>query len=307
MSAAQQERVAVAGASGFVGQALCCQLIANGYDVHALGRSKARLHNVFGIKTEPFHTHDYSVLRTLDPHIVINLAGENIAARRWSTDQKQCLLDSRLSVTQQLSKAAKNWPSLHTFVSASAIGVYGNGGEHELSENAPAGQGFSAELCQRWEDSVSSPCRSIIARFSVILDRDRNAGALAKMRPAFAFGAGAYFGHGQQWQSYIHRHDAVKALLFLIQQQQLEGVFNISGPSPVTNYEFSQELATKLHRPLCLSIPEFAAKILFGEMRELFYSSQRVVPQALLDAGFEFDFPTVASMLDDALQRPTAH
>lgn len=303
----QQESVAVIGASGFIGQALCCQLLAQGYKVHAVGRSKAHLQAVFGEEQADIQLHDYSTLREIDAHIVVNLAGENIAAKRWSAQQKDRLLSSRLSATEQVNVAVKRWPSLHTFINASAIGIYGDGGDRELNENSPIGRGFSAELCQRWEESINSPCRTIVARFAVVLDRDRDAGALAKMRPAFSLGVGAYFGHGKQWQAYIHRHDAVKALLFFIENKELEGAFNISGPEPVTNREFSQLLASKLRRPLLFSIPEFAAKILFGEMRELFYSSQRIIPDGLLKAGFSFDFPTIDRMLDDALQHPERH
>lgn len=297
-------RIVIAGASGFIGQALCRELIELGHEVHVLGRSRAHLTKAFSGTVAAEHIHDYQDLNTLDPDVLVNLSGENIAAKRWRPAQKQQLLASRIELTEQLCRASAHWPSLHTFINASAIGFYGDGGETPLSEASPAGQGFSAELCQRWENSARPECRRIITRFAVVLDRDRKQGALAKMRPAFALGAGVVFGSGEQWQSYIHRHDAVQAIIFLMQNTSLSGVFNVCGPQPLSNRRFSQLLASKLGRPLLLSMPEFVAKLLFGEMRELFYQSQRVVPQRLLEEGFQFRFPNVDNMLDDALAGP---
>lgn len=298
------ERIAIAGASGFIGQALCRELVAQGHEVHVLGRSAAHLAKTFSDCLPAERIHNYQELNQLDPNVLINLSGENIAARRWRPAQKRRLLASRVELTEQLCHASAQWPSLHTFINASAIGVYGNGGDDQLSEASPPGQGFSAELCQRWENSARPQCRRIIARFAVVLDRDTKLGALAKMRPAFALGAGVVFGSGEQWQSYIHRHDAVQAIIFLMHSTSLSGVFNVCGPQPLSNRRFSQLLAGKLGRPLLLAMPEFVAKLLFGEMRELFYQSQRVVPQRLVDAGFEFRFASVDEMLDDALKPP---
>ncbi len=298
------QRVAVSGASGFIGRALCASLLERGHQVLALGRDKSALQRGFASLPAGLSSHDYSELAALNPTAVINLAGENIAARRWRPAQKQRLLDSRLSTTRQLCEAAEHWPALHSFISASAIGYYGDGGEAPLNELAAAGDGFAAELCQRWEDSVRCRARRVIARLAVVLDRDRDAGALAKMRPPFALGVGPRFGSGRQWQAYIHRRDAVRALIFLLEQPALSGTFNLSCTEPLRNRRFSELLAAELRRPLWLAIPEMAAALLFGEMRELFYNSQRVVPQALLDAGFRFDFPLVEEALHDALQAP---
>ncbi|WP_372865030.1 TIGR01777 family oxidoreductase [Spongiibacter sp.] len=296
------QRVAVSGASGFIGRALCASLLERGHQVLALGRDKSALQRGFASLPAGLSSHDYSELAALNPTAVINLAGENIAARRWRPAQKQRLLDSRLNTTRRLCEAAEHWPALHSFISASAIGYYGDGGDSPLNESAAAGSGFAAELCQRWEDSVQCQARRVIARLAVVLDRERDAGALAKMRLPFSLGLGARFGSGQQWQAYIHRRDAVRALIFLLETPALSGTFNLSCPEPLRNRQFSEQLAAKLHRPLLLSIPETAAALLFGEMRELFYQSQRVVPTALLNAAFQFDFASVDSALDDALQ-----
>ena len=309
MSSATAEKkwIAVSGASGFVGQRLCQTLVQKGYGVYALGRDKTKLQKCFPPEHYPdIAAHDYSELAALRPYAVVNLAGENIAQRRWSAAQKQRLLDSRIDVTQQLVSAARQqWSTLQCFISASAIGFYGDRGEAVLDERSNGGEGFSAELCQRWEDCVDGlRCRSVIARLGVVLDRDRQQGALAKMRPAFALGLGTQFGNGQQWQAYIHRHDVVAALCFLIEQPQCSGIYNLVCPEPVRNREFSQQLAGALHRPLFMRLPQAVARLLFGEMQELFFISQRVMPSALQVAGFDFHFASLDALLEDCVKAP---
>ncbi len=174
-----------------------------------------------------------------------------------------------------------------------------------LDENSAAGNGFSAELCRHWEACVDNlPCRTVIARLGVVLDRDRKQGALAKMRPAFALGLGTRFGSGQQWQAYIHRRDVVEALCFFIDREECRGVYNLVSPEPVRNQEFSQQLARALHRPLFLQMPQAVAALLFGEMQELFFSSQRVVPAALASSGYPFQFSSMEAILHDCVERP---
>ena len=307
MTATEKKWIAISGASGFVGQALCRALLQKGYGVYALGRDKTKLEKCCPAEVHPdLQPHDYSELASLRPHAVVNLAGENIAQRRWSLAQKQRLLDSRVQTTRQLVSAARrDWPTLSCFISASAIGVYGDRGESLLDENSAAGNGFSAELCRHWEACVDNlPCRTVIARLGVVLDRDRKQGALAKMRPAFALGLGTRFGSGQQWQAYIHRRDVVEALCFFIDHEECRGVYNLVSPEPVRNQEFSQQLARALHRPLFLQMPQAVAALLFGEMQELFFSSQRVVPAALASSGYPFQFSSMEAILRDCVERP---
>lgn len=302
------QRIAITGASGFIGQALCAALLARGDGVYALGRNTHHTAKVLHTALEqrlPEHcvVADYQQLATLDPTAVINLAGENIAAARWTARRKQTLLASRLDTSAQISQAiAQHWPAVKTVISASAIGYYGDAGDTTLAESAPPGSDFAADLCQRWEAAIPEFAgrRSIITRFGVVLG---NGGALAKMRLPFALGLGSQFGDGQHWQAYIHRDDAVAALLYLLDSETLTGTFNLVCPEPVRNRDFTRNLARSLHRPAFLRLPRFAADLAFGEMADVLYASQRVIPQALTDSGFKFHYPTAAESLQAALAK----
>lgn len=300
-----QQRVAITGASGFIGQALCQALVERGDGVYALSRSPAQTAKQLDhLNSAQCVVAGYDQLAALSPTAVINLAGENIAAGRWTKRRKQQLLASRLETSAKVCDAIqRHWPAVATLISASAIGYYGDAGDTVLDETSAPGEDFAADLCQRWEAAVADlhDCRRVITRFGVVLG---DGGALEKMRLPFALGLGTQFADGQHWQAYIHRDDAVAALLFLLDSTALSGVFNLVCPDPIRNRDFTRALARTLHRPAVLRLPRPVANLTFGEMSTLLYASQRVIPQALTSSGFQFHYPTVAGALQTALGKP---
>ena len=289
--------VAIAGASGFVGGALARHLEREGHQVRRIGRASRR--NV------QFHW-DLAAGR-LDPaaldgaDAVVNLAGATIA-QRWSSDHKREILSSRVRSTEVLAKtmAAVRSPP-RVFLSTSAIGIYGSRGDESLDERSTPGRGFLANVVQQWEQAAApaqdAGVRVIHPRLGLVMHPD--GGALAKLIPVFNLGGGGKIGKGTQWMSWIGMHDLVRALLFLMMSESASGPIIVSAPNPVTNAQFSHTLGDVLHRPAVATVPEFAVKLMFGEMgEETLLSGQRVLPRRLLDAGFGFDFPE----LDGALR-----
>lgn len=286
----------ITGGTGFIGSALVEQLLQNGNCVTILSRNKNPNSKARTI---------CSLLEIgLDEKIdyVINLAGEPIAAKKWSQKQKAILLGSRLEITKQLVELiAKLQHKPLALISASAIGFYGSNDDKKLNENSPHKTEFTHQLCSAWEaqalEAKAFGVRTCIIRLGIVLEK--NGGALAKMLPAFKLGLGGKIASGKQFMSWVHREDVLRAIGFLINNPKLSGVFNVTSPNPVSNFEFSKTLAKTLRRPAFFDLPNFAVKILFGEMGEaLLASGQRVVPDNLLGAGFEFRF----EKLEDALR-----
>ena len=288
--------VAIAGASGFLGGALARHLTNAGQTVRRIGRASSR--NV------DFHW-DLDAGR-LDPaaldgaNVVINFAGATIA-QRWTREHKRAILTSRLRSTEILAKtmpAVRSPPAL--FLSTSAIGIYGSRGDERLDETSAPGQGFLADVVQQWERAAApardAGVRVIYPRMGLVMHPD--GGVLEKLVPVFNLGGGGRVGKGTQWMSWIGLHDAMRALEFLMRAETLSGAVNVCAPNPVTNAQFSHTLGEVLHRPAVAAVPEFAIKLMFGEMgEETLLSGQRVVPKILLDNGFQFDYPDLASAL----------
>lgn len=291
----------ITGGTGFIGAALVEQLLQNGNSVTILSRNK-------NPKSKARVICDLSEIG-LDEKIdyVINLAGEPIAAKKWSQKQKAILLNSRLEITKQLVELiAKLQHKPLALISASAIGFYGSGGDEKLNENSPHKIEFTHQLCSAWEaqalQAEALGVRTCIIRLGIVLEK--NGGALAKMLPAFKLGLGGKIASGKQFMSWVHREDVLSAVRFLINNPKLSGVFNVTAPNPVSNFEFSKTLAKTLHRPSFFDLPNFAVKILFGEMGEaLLASGQRVVPKNLLNAGFEFKFKKLEVALRDICKK----
>ena len=288
--------VAIAGASGFVGSALARFLEGQGHQVRRIGRASSR--NV------QFHW-DLAA-GTLDPaaldgaDAVVNFAGATIA-QRWTSDHKREILSSRLRSTEVLAKtmtAVRSPPRV--FLSTSAIGIYGARGDEPLDETSAPGGGFLADVVQQWERAAApardAGVRVVHPRLGLVMHPD--GGVLAKLLPVFNLGGGGKIGKGTQWMSWIGMHDLVRALLLLMTTESLSGPIIVSGPNPVTNEQFSHTLGGVLHRPAVATVPEFAVKLMFGEMgEETLLSGQRVLPRRLLDAGFTFEFPELAAAL----------
>jgi len=292
----------ITGGTGFIGSHLMPHLKHLG-QVTVLTRNSQRAYKMLGHDLKCIGS--LSELTSLDGFdAVINLAGEPIAAKRWSRAQKQAIEQSRLDITEQLVALLKN---SHTkprvFISGSAVGYYGDQADKVLAESAPGAEAdFASQLSQRWEQiarQAEALTRLCIIRTGIVLGREQ--GALKKMLPAYRLGIGGPLGEGKQYFPWIHIKDMVRLILFLLQSEQVEGVFNASAPNPVTNREFSQQLARTLKRPHFLHTPAWALKMAMGEMANLLLASQRVVPHHLQQAGFVFLYETLQPALQNLL------
>ena len=296
-------KILVVGGSGFIGKALCSQLLKNGAQVSVLTRA---------IKEYPewaISINFITELRSDDNYydVIINLAGESLNKKRWNEEVKKNIYESRIQTTQKIInfiKKSKLKPKL--FISGSAIGFYGN---HEnkifTEESIPADNGFTHRLCEDWEKTAEQALnygvRVCLLRTGIVLGSD--GGALKEMIPAFNFGLGAKLGNGKQWMSWIHMEDAVGAIIFLMNNDTLNGPFNLTAPGVTNNQIFSSELAVALHRPCFLTMPKLVVELLFGEMgTTLLLNGQKVVPAKLLNSGYQFKFPNVSAALENILQ-----
>jgi len=292
-------RVLIAGASGLVGVALIQALEGEGAQVTRLVRSPAKAGE---IEWHPNNDQlDSTQLEGFDA--VINLAGENIAAGRWTDDQKRKIRDSRVNGTHLLSEAiAKLKQKPNVFLCASATGIYGDRDNETLDEQSDSGGGFLAGVCREWEQAtepaVQAGVRTVNLRFGPILARE--GGMLAKLLTPFKMGMGGKVGSGKQYISWVAIDDAVDATRLAIKNESLRGPLNIVSPNPVTNEVFTKTLGHILNRPTALAMPAFAVRLAFGEMAdEMLLTSQRVMPKKLTEAGYEFQLPE----LDAALRR----
>lgn len=227
----------------------------------------------------------------------IHLSGANLAGHRWTARYRRELVESRIASTRALAEtlAHLRQPPEALLVS-SAVGLYGDRGDTELTENQQVGDGFLAELCQQWEAAAEPARRAGIRvvhlRTGVILSP--TGGALAKLLPAFRMGLGGPLAGGHQWMSWISLPDAVEAILFLIEHRSLRGPVNLVAPEPVTNAEFTRALGKALHRPTALRVPAFVLRLALGEMADqTLLASQRVLPARLAAAGFHFEHPAI--------------
>jgi uncharacterized protein (TIGR01777 family) len=299
--------IVIIGASGLIGGALCRFFVEKANSVKGFTRGRENAVRLEGQKIQPV-LWDGRTLIGVEKHLegtdaVINLAGENIAAGRWTKQKKGKILNSRLSSVSILIRAlerVKNKPPV--VMQASAVGFYGSRGDNELDENAASGQGFMADVVKQWEDASNAlpgmGIRRILLRFGMVLARQ--GGVLKPMVIPFRFFVGGPMGTGQQWMSWIHIHDAVRAVDFLIGSKGCSGVFNLTAPQPVRNKEFARAIGQVLHRPSLFPVPGFVLKLMLGEMaQELVLTSQRVMPARLSEAGFSFDYPTLEKALKD--------
>ena len=286
-------RILVSGSHGLVGKALIRSLTSDGHEVVRLVRGKPS-----GAAEIEWHPNegriDAAALEGLDA--VVHLAGESIASGRWSDEKKRAIRDSRVKGTALLSDAlARLTRPPSAFVSASAIGYYGDRGDELLTETSAPGKDFLSGVCVEWEQAtrpaVEKGIRTVHARFGIILDAKE--GALAKMLTPFRMGIGGRIGDGKQWMSWIDIEDVVNGLGFLI-ESSVSGPVNFVAPNPVTNAEFTKTLGRVLSKPTLFPVPEFGVRLAFGEMGEaLLLSSQRVKPGVLT----QFNWPTLDAAL----------
>ncbi len=291
-------RIAITGASGLIGTALQASLSADGVDVIRLVRHAAR--DAHELAWDPdAGTIDTAALRGVDA--VVHLAGAGVGDRRWSPTYKRLILESRTRGTSTIARAVVE-AGVPTLVSASAIGFYGDTGDRASDESNPQGPGFLAEVVAAWEDATqpaaAAGVRVAFARTGLVADKQ--GGAFAKLLPIFRLGLGGPLGNGRQYWSAITLRDEIRALRFLI-EQPVEGPFNFTAPTPVTNAQFSRALGRALHRPALLPVPGLALRLAVGEFAGEILASQRIVPRRLLEAGFRFEDATVEAITSSLL------
>ena len=285
-------RVAVTGVTGLIGTALVAQLKSDGYQVQKLVRRPVRTADeVFWdpIKGEV----DTNSLEGVDA--VFHLAGASVGGKRWSAAYRSEILNSRLLGTTTIATACEQLkPSV--FISASAIGHYGETGNRAVTEADGGGGDFLSIVCREWEAaaSLAPSVRTIKLRTGIVLDP--TGGALGQMLPIFKFGVGGKLGSGKQWWSWITLHDQIRAMIFLL-NSKIDGPVNLTAPNPVTNQEFTAALAHAMKRPAFFPAPAFALRAVLGGFSSELLGSKRVIPKVLTDAKFEFDYPFVASAL----------
>jgi uncharacterized protein (TIGR01777 family) len=294
-------RIAVAGSSGFIGSALVPALVAGGHEIVRIVRGAASAPG--SVSWDPARGQlDRSALDGVDA--VVNLSGESVD-ERWTADRKRQILASRVDATGLLARTIAALPRRPaTFVSASAVGIYGDRGSESLDETSSTGGGFLGEVGTAWEAAAdparAAGIRTVHTRFGIVLGA--HGGALAKMLPPFKLGAGGKIASGAQWMSWIALADVVGALGFVLDVPGIAGPVNFTAPTPVTNADFTHALGHALHRPTVATIPAFALKLAFGEMaQEVLVAGQRVYPRVLERAGYRFQYAVLADALQSVL------
>jgi uncharacterized protein (TIGR01777 family) len=286
------ERIAITGSSGLIGTALVGHLKSEGHTVQRLVRRAPVA--VDEVTWDPQTGYvDLNALEGVDA--IIHLAGAPVDGKRWSKKFKAEILNSRLMGTATIAKAvAEVKPDV--FISASAIGWYGESGNRAVVESDRVGNDFLAAVCREWEAAadLAGEVRTVKLRTGLVLDP--TGGALGKMLPLFRLGFGGKLGSGKQWWSWITLHDVVRAIEFAL-VEDISGPVNLSAPNPVSNQEFTSALARALHRPAVFPAPAFALKAVLGGFSGEVLGSKRVIPQALLDAGFTWDYPHLSDAL----------
>lgn len=296
-------KIAIAGATGFVGSRLVEQLQAQGHQVIILTRSPQQASNRFGqaqiVGYNPLKSGEWQQsISGCDA--VINLAGEPIAEKRWTPAHKRSILDSRQLGTQKIVEAiALATIKPQVLINASAIGYYGTSETSKFDETSPAGMDFLAEVCTAWENAAqavtANGTRVVILRLGIVLGE--NGGVLGKMLAPFSAFVGGPIGSGNQWFSWIHRDDVVKLIIAALNDTKMQGVYNATAPNPTTMTEFAQTLGTVMNRPSWLPVPNFALEAMLGEGAIVVLQGQQVVPTRTLAQGFNFQYSTLKPAL----------
>lgn len=296
----------VTGASGFIGSALTTRLLQDGHSLILLTHSappsasspgKRWLHWTPGVTGEWEKAVDGC-------DGIINLAGEAIAANRWSNRRKRRIRLSRIVATGSLVDAIEKSSRKPKFlINASAIGYYGDRGDALATEESRPGDDFLARLCQEWEAEALRAdelgCRVMLLRTGIVLGPEN--GALEQMLMPYRFFVGGPLGSGKQWMSWIHLDDEIGLIRMLIENERAQGPINATAPTPVTNGEFSKTLGRVIRRPAWLGLPAFALRVMVGEMSQMLLGSQRVLPAAAQQLGYQFQYPFLIDALENCL------
>ena len=296
------QRVIITGGSGFIGAPLARQLAAK-YDVVVLSRNPARVSDLGpGVQVVAWDGRSAQGWGQLadGAWAIINLAGENLSAGRWTAARKAAIIESRQQAAQAVIEAISQAAvKPKVLVQASAVGYYGPRGDEKINENEKPGSTFDATTCVAWEKATDAVealgVRRVIIRTGVVIEK--GGGALARMALPFKLFIGGPVGSGKQYFPWIHLTDEINAIQFLLENTQQKGVFNLSAPNPVTMKEFAGALGKAMGRPSFMPVPGFALQILFGEMASILLNGQRVMPNRLLLQGFKFKYATVDAAL----------
>ncbi|MBB5438689.1 hypothetical protein HDC92_002370 [Pedobacter sp. AK017] len=294
------KHILITGATGMIGKKLIESLQKGGHSVTVLSRKPK---NIPGVKLYLWdvyqHKIDQQCMEGIDT--VIHLAGENIAAHKWTKKRKQQIIDSRVLSTQLLYQAIKETKaSVSTFISASGAAWYGDSGDEILTEESPAGYGFMAACCEQWEQAVDQGKKLGIrvVKFRTGMVLGKNEGALASLEKPIRFFAGAALGSGRQWVPWLHIDDMVSMYTTAVENTLISGAYNACAPFSVTNATLTRAIAKKLHRPVWpFNVPKKILKLILGEMSEVIFISTNTSAQKILAADFKFRY----TRLEDAL------
>jgi uncharacterized protein (TIGR01777 family) len=291
------QRIAITGASGLIGTALVGHLKSEGHTVQRFVRRPVVAPDE--IQWDPKTGYvDIEALRGVDA--VIHLAGVGVGDKRWTRKYRSEILNSRLLGTTAIAHAV-NEVKPQVFISASAIGWYGESGNRTVVESDRVGDDFLAAVCREWEGAADlvTDVRTVKIRTGLVLDP--TGGALGRMLPLFRLGLGGKLGNGKQWWSWITLHDVIRAITFLL-ENKVSGPVNLTSPNPVTNQEFTAALARAMHRPALFPAPAIALKIALGGFSSEILGSKKVAPHALTEAGFTWDYPHITNALTALIQ-----
>ena len=300
-------RVIITGATGFIGKALTKELVVADYEVIALSRDQKITPFGEGVHIVEWDARNAGAWTAYvdGSYAIINLAGENISSRRWTQKRKKAILESRLDAGKAIAEAVKQVDRKpKVVIQASAIGYYGSHPDEVLDESSSPGLGFLSGVAQGWELSTkeveSYGVRHVIIRTGIVLGKE--GGALPRLMQSFRFFVGGPLGSGKQWFSWIHLLDEARAIRFLMENENMRGVFNLTAPAPLVMKDFCRILGKNMHRPCWLKIPGFMLRLIMGEMAQaLLLSGQRVLPKRLLEAGYEFLYPEAELALKQIL------
>jgi len=302
--------VIISGGTGFIGRPLALDLAEAGYEVAVLTRNPQKASALFGNLVRAAAWDGRTSEGWLDLATralgIVNLAGENIGAGRWTDKKKQEIIRSRIEAGRAVMDAfekASTGPKI--LIQASAVGYYGPRSDEELEETSLSGQGFLAAMTRDWEDSTAGAAslglRRVVVRSGLVLDR--YGGVLPRFLRQFQWFAGGPLGAGKQWLSWIHRRDEVAAIRFLLERKDLAGAFNLTAPGPLTMRGFARTLGRVMKRPARFPVPAFLLRLLFGQLaEETILAGQKVLPRALIKAGFRFSYPDLESALREILR-----
>jgi uncharacterized protein (TIGR01777 family) len=298
-------RVIISGGTGLIGRALAKQLAEEGHEVVVLTRNPDKASGfssaVRMVKWDARTAQGWAEW-VEGADAIVNLAGAGLADRLWTKSRKQMLVDSRVWAGQAIAEAvaaAKQKPRV--LIQASAVGYYGPRKDEPISENEPQGEDFLADLCRKWEDSSASVeqqgVRRVIIRTGLVLSS--SGGVLPRLMLPIRLFVGGRVGSGRQYYPWIHLDDQVRAIRFLIDQSSAQGPFNLVAPNPLTNAEFIQSIGRVVRRPTWLPLPEFALRLLAGDLATVLVDGQRAIPTGLVDAGFDFKYPNLEEAIVD--------